>query len=798
MFRYVGCLFVVSAWVLTCTCAAATSEETLFSQNTAAVLAKQAQELYYEDPLSSKQVEQSMTLLDAALELDKMSVEIPELVLRIGASACFTGKDYTERLMWALESYVGSRSDLVVTSEAVKCMLEHLNSRQDREALLGKLLRKYEKVNEAFASELSTQLGLLSAEKADMNAAIQYLSIAYALNRYNQLAFVKLQELTAGENLSITPEAYMVQLRSAMDINPYDLTIAQFYADALLRQQLYGEAEKAYEYVSRLYKASYPDEPLPEAIVVPWLISCYQVPMLEQKCLNMASEYRTSGVNLIIDAVVGKTLVKMGQVEKAKTLLEQAGQKAEQLLQQNAAGRTINPEELAWFYSFILEQPEKALAWSNRAYQEAPDRQGVRSLFAYTLAQAGTSEVARQEAEPLKNTDQAAALTMALVYLSENNKTQAIETLRTAIGLEPYSFVAQKALKMLADLGSDYIAPLTVESIRTSLSETFGKQTVPDFLPPSKRFSARLAFSGSEFFYATDFTPRLLIENTGTSPLVINDGAFLNGNIRVDAVVTGDLNAEIPNLLQRKFRPSKPIMAGENLSIPLNLQTGKLLKLLRTYPQASVKIEFTVYLDPVEDAAEQVSNRLKDIPPVRATIQRPAAAVTRDFLMQRLEALSKGQEGQRLRAVELLTGLLAEQRALQMGQASYRHMQVEHTLLVDTVRKALLDDNWKIRVQAMDSLMTLSIPLEFGMVRQMSENLTHPQWPVRLMSMLVVAKAQPGPFEKVLEWTAQYDPYWLNRRMAIALGTGAVTQESPTEEEPAGMQPTKEEENIEQ
>jgi hypothetical protein len=109
-------------------------------------------------------------------------------------------------------------------------------------------------------------------------------------------------------------------------------------------------------------------------------------------------------------------------------------------------------------------------------------------------------------------------------------------------------------------------------------------------------------------------------------------------------------------------------------------------------------------------------------------------------------------------------------------------MKVESELLVDTIRKALLDENWKIRVQTMDSLMTLSIPLEFGLVRQMSQNLTHQEWPVRLMSMLVVAKAEPESFSKVLDWASQSDPYILNRRIAMALG-GSAGQ--PATEKPA-------------
>jgi hypothetical protein len=366
-------------------------------------------------------------------------------------------------------------------------------------------------------------------------------------------------------------------------------------------------------------------------------------------------------------------------------------------------------------------------------------------------------------------TDQVAALTMALVYLAEDNRVQAIEQLRSAIEMKPYSFVAERALKALRDLGSDYVTPMVVESARRTLVSEFSGRPAPEFMPPSERFKARLMFSGSEFFYGTDFSPRLVIENTGNGPLVITDAAFLNGNIRVDAFVTGDFSVEFPNLVQMKFKPSRPILAGEHISVPMELKTGQLLKLLQTFPQAALKIEFVLYLDPIESDTNKPESRLKDIEPIRSVIQRPAVQLSRSFLMQRLDALSKGQEGQRYRAVELLAGLLAEQKAFERTQPAYRYIKADRTLLVDTVRKALVDQNWKVRVQTMDSVMVMAIPLEFGMVREISQNLNHEQWPVRLMAMLVLAKSQPGTFDQVLEWTAQYDPYWLNRRMALAL-----------------------------
>jgi tetratricopeptide (TPR) repeat protein len=770
MVRYAGCLYlicIVSSFLGPSLFAA---EERLFSQNTAAIFARQAQELYRQDPLNSRQVEQAMTLLDAAIELDELSSELPQMVLRIGASACFTGEDYTGRLSWALQNYVGKQADLEVAGQAVQCMLEHLNSRQEREELLQKLLRRYSSINSAFASNLATQLGLLAAEKADMEQAVHNLSMAYQLNRYNQLAFIKLQELTAGENLSVSPESYLVQIRTALDINPYDLTLAEHYAEMLMRLQLYDFAEKAFDYVSRLHSAAYPDRPLPDELLTLWLTSCYQTPRMEQKCMEIAERYRQKGqFNLALEALAGKAAAKLGQVQKAQSMLEQAAQRAESLLNDRQLVQSVTPEQAAWFFSFVLDQPDRALAWANQAYQEAPDRQGVRAMFAYTLAASGQSDLARQQAESLMETDQVAALTMAMVQLADENRMQAIEQLRSAIEMKPYSFVAERALKQLRDLGSDYVTPMVVESSRKALVSGFAGRPAPDFMPPAERFKARLMFSGSEFFYGTDFSPRLVIENTGSGPLVITNAAFLNGNIRVDAFVTGDFNVEFPNLVQMRFEPSRPLLAGEHISVPLELKTGQLLKLLKTYPQASVKVEFVLYLDPVENNAANPENRLKGIDPIRSTVQRPGVQLSRTFLMQRLDALSRGQEGQRYRAVELLAGLLAEQKAFERTQPAYRYIKADQTLLVDTVRKALVDENWKVRVQTMDSLMVMAIPLEFGMVRELSQNLNHEQWPVRLMAMLVLAKSQPGTFDKVLEWAAQYDPYWLNRRMAIAL-----------------------------
>ena len=136
----------------------------------------------------------------------------------------------------------------------MRCVLDHLNSRIDREVLLEKLFRKYSSVNTAFASELATQLGLLAVEKADMQSALNYLSSAYQLNPYNQLAFTKLFELTVTQGISTPVSAPILQTRRGLEMNPYDLDSAVEYADTMRQLQMYDIASNAYAYVDQVHR----------------------------------------------------------------------------------------------------------------------------------------------------------------------------------------------------------------------------------------------------------------------------------------------------------------------------------------------------------------------------------------------------------------------------------------------------------------------------------------------------------------------------------------------------------------
>ena len=747
---------------------ARTTQATIFSPQTADIFAKTAKEIFRDD---SANLETAMRFLEAAAALDRNSTGVPEQILRIGAESCMGQADYFEAMRASFKPYLGRNSNLEVVLAAIRCMLMHLDARLDREVFLDKLIRQYAKDNPLLGSEMATQLGLLAAEKADTDGALNLLNYAVQLNPYNSLAFEKLQELFAAQDRSVTPEVYCVHLRAILDMNPYDMSAAIGYADTLRQFELYSQAAAAYEYADRIFTYQFPGQTPGGNLYLPWLLSCYRSSPSPSKCLEVAERFRgAAGFDLMLEAVAGRAAAALGRTEQARDILERAAQKAEQMLEEKDLAMPIYPEHLAWFYSFILERPESALAWSNQAFSQAPDRRGVRAIFAYTLAQNGQYELAEEYAQRDVQTDQVAAITMALVRRQEDAKQTAIELLKEAVAMAPDTFEAEKAIALLTDLGSEYIAPPLVGTIEKLLGSNFGERITPAFIEPRQRFSAKLLFGGSDILYGADFSPRLVLENTSTSPLMVQDGAMLAGFIRVDVAVRGDIKDDIPSLLLTRFRPNRAILPNEHIFVPLDLQTGKLRRLMMTYPQASLDLEFTIYLDPVVNDDGSVANALKDVLPIKANLKRRGVNLTREFLMQRLDAIAKGQEGQKVQAAQLFTGLLAEQEAFRLGLANYSYTQVDQPLLVDAVRKALIDENWRVCVYTMDAINSLSFPDDYSLVQTLSANLNHDKWPVRFMTLHLLKRLQGSTFQPVLDWTAQYDAEAINRRLAVTLG----------------------------
>jgi hypothetical protein len=80
-------------------------------------------------------------------------------------------------------------------------------------------------------------------------------------------------------------------------------------------------------------------------------------------------------------------------------------------------------------------------------------------------------------------------------------------------------------------------------------------------------------------------------------------------------------------------------------------------------------------------------------------------------------------------------------------------------------------------VNAMADL--LSLPLDQGLAAVIAKNLNHPQWPVRLMAVYVLADGAGSGFDKVLDWVAQSDTNELVRGIALSLRPAPAATATP-------------------
>jgi hypothetical protein len=261
-----------------------TSAEQMFSSSVSQKFYELAFELASSEDAEGPQIEQAMAFLAAAMELDNNVKDAHTLLIKL---ACRNSQqDHSEMVYSLLTKYVDESSDVEVAKKAVVYLLAQLNTREQREKLLEQILGVLGGKNVVLGSELTTLLGQLKAEKADLEAAEFYLMQAYKKNRYNKSAFTKLMEIKPER---IGPPIYLERLRLALRENPSDINSALAFAQQAERLQLYDTAAGVYEYCASLFSYLYPSQPLPARIYLPWAISSYNTKQNQSKCLQIAT-----------------------------------------------------------------------------------------------------------------------------------------------------------------------------------------------------------------------------------------------------------------------------------------------------------------------------------------------------------------------------------------------------------------------------------------------------------------------------------------------------------------------------
>ncbi len=730
--------------------------------------------------LTKAEADQALMMLNAAAALNDRAQDVLADMLRIASRPSHLNR--SQMIYDLLVKYVNKVSDLEVTDRAIRYLLEQLNSREQREVLLGRLIKELAPPNTPLSSELATLLGLLKAEKADDPNAIQLLAYAYRSDKYNRLAFEKLRELLPAPP---GPTAQLEYLRLQLRKNPLALQAAMAFARYADKVQLYEVAADSYEYCAKLFEFHRPAEPLPDAIYLPLSLCCYNSPSFQHRCLQIAAQLRSEGrFDLRAEAVASKAALKMGDTEQANRILKTAENKA--VLSALTGNQATNNTELAWFYCFAASQPETAIDWANKAYSADPSSPAAAAVLAYSLAKNGQTDLAQSLVAGYKR-NQIATLTLALVQMAKGQNSTAVDTLKSAVDIDPGSLAAEEAKRILTRLNAEYVPLIDTAFVLNALHESIGEKIVPEFAAPRDIISLQLTLRGNKFSYGTDFGGSVAVTNNFSEPLVISDDALFTGYVTVDAKVTGDINREIPNLCSVRIRPSAAVEPGHSAVVPVRLKTGPLRKLLLSHPQASLNIEFTVYLDPVLTGEGEKVTGLAGIEPVTVTIQRPAVQISREFLRNRLNSLARGRQGQKIKTAQLFAGLLLEQHEMNPDNPAYKFIYADWMpdLLKSAMIHSLTDDDWVVRVHTMNAIRPL--PLDYELIDAVSTSLNSEDWPARMMALYLLAKKQGDTFQKVLDYSVQYDRSEHVRNMALALGAARPVMPNAAEQQPAGQ-----------
>lgn len=755
----------------------AADDSDLFSSSVAQILHTTAYELANADNVTAAEAEQALVLLKAAGRLDRNTEYLLGDMLRLTCQ--YYDTDYSELILKILRSYIDESCDLELAEQAIGYIIQQKDSREQREEIIKNLLDGPAKRNKLLQSELLTLLGALMAEKTDFESALTYFAQAYEMNKYNRLAFEKLAELMSEQ---IEPAIYLEHLRRKLGENPLDMQAAMAFAGYAANTHLYQTAADTYEYCTELFGFLYPDAPLPSGIYLPWALSSYHSQRSRKQPLQIAQKIRQSGkFDLLLEVVAARATAKIGNTEQAEQILKAAEKKALQLIEQQQT-QQINYKQLAWFYCFAIDDANSAIDWANKAYSAEPNSAEAASVLAYSLVLNNQPEMAKSLIDNYEH-NQLCSLALAKIQILEEQTETAVETLKSTIAVNPLSLEAEQAKYILARQGQEYIPPTDANIILTTLKNSFGQGIVPEFAEPEQIIDFELNVRGTKFSYTGRFGGSVSITNNSSEPLVISDYGLFRGNIRIDAVISGDLEGEFPNLVVRKIKPSKPIEPGRSILVPVRLYSGELRKMLLNHPQASVNVKFSAYLDPETDAAGKLTGSLMAGKPADVTISRPAVELNRKYLQNRLSSLAEGKQGQKIQTARLFIGLVVEQQQMVNRQLPYAFKYADWmpVMLKSAIVYSLDKEDWVVKTHIMVRMLPLK--LDYDLINAVARNLNDSQWPVRLMAVLLLGRSQNEGFKEVLDWYAEYDPDEFVRNIATALG-GTKPQPQKSQSQP--------------
>ena len=766
---------VIISILATAVCAEVVQEQ-LNSPVAAGTFYDTGYELYASKDATFSSAMQAVIFLNAAIELDSRANYVLGDIINIAWQ--YPDKNFSEVVKLALSQYIDRSTDLEIASKAVGYLLERLDNREQREQLLAVIAQQMKDKNVMFTSDVLAQLGFLKAETADVNDAQMYLMQAFAMNKYNRLAFSKLAELADSGGQSLPDIVYLQNFRYAVRSNPLDIDSAFSFSQYCQALGLFTPASAGYKYCAELAKYAGGKDSIEPKLCRPWILSSYNAGQYNQ-CRDILWQVRNGGgFDVQVEAFAAAAATMAGDGQTTKAIFDAIEARGNKILAGELKVSTSEIIDYARFYAFAVgtPNPDDMLTWATKAYDSDANSADAASLFAYALIKNKQLDIARPMLEKIENSLPSTGMAKAELLIESQDSNSAVAILKGVIASAPGSFEAQRAAAKLKQLGSEYISPVNVDAFNSALAGDFGQKFFSPFIEPEKMIKFEFKVQGTAFSYGSEIKGNLVVVNNSAEPMLVSSDAMVKGNIRIDARIAGDLNEQIPALITKKVRPSYEIRPGSALFIPIRLDTGRVREILESYPQAELNLEFVAYLDPQMSADGKITNLLKT-PPARIVLKRRKLDLNTQYLQQRLDAIKKGHQGQKAQSAQLFAGLLTEQQKLRQDGTKYKFMYAESELLSSALARCLVENDWVLKIQTMAAMQRMK--LDYRITETISEDLRNQYWPVRLMAVFVLAKNQRN-FAPVLAWTQQNDPHPLVRQMASILAGGSGLDEPKT------------------
>lgn len=233
--------------------------------------------------------------------------------------------------------------------------------------------------------------------------------------------------------------------------------------------------------------------------------------------------------------------------------------------------------------------------------------------------------------------------------------------------------------------------------------------------------------------------------------------------------------------LNRKVR----LAPGERISLRQTLDIGTIRAGMIGTPQMDHQVSVSAILAPVMTSDQQGQPMWRaglggmELGPVR--FRRRALGVNRETLDKIIGVVRSGAAPDRIRAVELLAMLLAEQQHLAAGRLKYNAARLNTDTLQNAILDRLGDPDWSVRVRVVEGLRWFL--LDQAATQQAMRLLNDAHWLVRGLALRMLTDHYAEKFASVLQRHAENDPDPWVRRLAAALRERTLNKTAATQPE---------------